>query len=367
MKSINPIFDKLVKHPYFISSSEKDLEKKSKIYIKRVLEKFSKEQKDECYVKILKARLIKGLTLKEAGERFNFSREGIRYVEKKAFKELFTVEYSQPILDELLSEEYKKIEKRILDGKSEAEPAILYHFFTDKLKEKDKEISGLVSKIEMIEKDTDATKLLSKLESVLGLKDSIKILEKRKHIAERLSRSVEGLDLSVRSYNCLGFNNIQYIGELVQKTEKELSQTKNFGRKSLNEIKEVLAQMGLSLGMKNVREEYVVDGKIPDDSLKKIIDSDIDILKLPENLWRIIRWKVCYNSGSDVASLARVGECELAEYSDSSYERDSDGTFKSVERKVGTEGVEKVKEALSKHGLRLGMEIYRFRMNFTTT
>src|SRR5215813_3980481 len=67
---------------------------------------------------------------------------------------------------------------------------------------------------------------------------------------ENLNRSVEELELSVRSYNCLKNANIQTIGELVQKTEAEMLRTKNFGRKSLNEIKEILANMGLSLGMR---------------------------------------------------------------------------------------------------------------------
>jgi DNA-directed RNA polymerase subunit alpha len=67
---------------------------------------------------------------------------------------------------------------------------------------------------------------------------------------ENLNRSVEELELSVRSYNCLKNANIQTIGELVQKTEAEMLKTKNFGRKSLNEIKEILASLGLSLGMK---------------------------------------------------------------------------------------------------------------------
>jgi DNA-directed RNA polymerase subunit alpha len=68
-------------------------------------------------------------------------------------------------------------------------------------------------------------------------------------INENLSRSVEELELSVRSYNCLKNANIKTIGELVQKSESEMLKTKNFGRKSLNEIKEILASMGLSLGM----------------------------------------------------------------------------------------------------------------------
>ena len=66
---------------------------------------------------------------------------------------------------------------------------------------------------------------------------------------ENLSKSVEELELSVRSYNCLKNANIKTIGELVQKSESEMLKTKNFGRKSLNEIKEILSGMGLSLGM----------------------------------------------------------------------------------------------------------------------
>ncbi|MFN0172109.1 MAG: DNA-directed RNA polymerase subunit alpha [Bryobacteraceae bacterium] len=69
-------------------------------------------------------------------------------------------------------------------------------------------------------------------------------------VNEILNRSVEELELSVRSYNCLKNANIQTIGELVQRTEAEMLRTKNFGRKSLNEIKEILSSMGLTLGMK---------------------------------------------------------------------------------------------------------------------
>ena len=77
---------------------------------------------------------------------------------------------------------------------------------------------------------------------------------------ENLNRSVEELELSVRSYNCLKNANIQSIGELVQKTESEMLKTKNFGRKSLNEIKEILAQMGLGLGMKIDEQGNAVPG-----------------------------------------------------------------------------------------------------------
>jgi DNA-directed RNA polymerase subunit alpha len=74
--------------------------------------------------------------------------------------------------------------------------------------------------------------------------------EASKRMEENLSRPVEELELSVRSANCLKNSNISHIRELVEKTEAEMLKTKNFGRKSLNEIKEILAGMGLSLGMK---------------------------------------------------------------------------------------------------------------------
>ncbi|MBI5641531.1 MAG: DNA-directed RNA polymerase subunit alpha, partial [Nitrospirae bacterium] len=67
---------------------------------------------------------------------------------------------------------------------------------------------------------------------------------------DNLFKNVDELELSVRSYNCLKNANIKTIAELVQKTEPEMLKTKNFGRKSLNEIKEILGRMGLHLGMK---------------------------------------------------------------------------------------------------------------------
>jgi DNA-directed RNA polymerase subunit alpha len=74
--------------------------------------------------------------------------------------------------------------------------------------------------------------------------------EPKKKLNENLFRRIEEIELSVRSANCLENADIKYIGELVQKTEAEMLRTKNFGRKSLNEIKEILSEMGLSLGMK---------------------------------------------------------------------------------------------------------------------
>jgi DNA-directed RNA polymerase subunit alpha len=73
--------------------------------------------------------------------------------------------------------------------------------------------------------------------------------EERQKLVENLNRSVDELELSVRSYNCLKNANIKTIGELVQRNEPEMLKTRNFGRKSLNEIKEILTNMGLSLGM----------------------------------------------------------------------------------------------------------------------
>lgn len=68
-------------------------------------------------------------------------------------------------------------------------------------------------------------------------------------VNENLFRPVEELELSVRAYNCLKNANIKFVGELVQRSEQEMLKTKNFGKKSLNEIKDVLQEMGLSLGM----------------------------------------------------------------------------------------------------------------------
>ena len=80
--------------------------------------------------------------------------------------------------------------------------------------------------------------------------DEVMVDRERETLNENLNRSVDELELSVRSYNCLKNANIQTIAELVQKTEAEMLKTKNFGRKSLNEIKEILTSMGLSLGMR---------------------------------------------------------------------------------------------------------------------
>lgn len=90
-----------------------------------------------------------------------------------------------------------------------------------------------------------------------------KVSEEQAKLHENLWKSVDDLELSVRSANCLQNANIRYIGELVQKSEAEMLKTKNFGRKSLKEIKEILSEMGLSLGMK-------IDGWPGDGPPKKV-------------------------------------------------------------------------------------------------
>jgi DNA-directed RNA polymerase subunit alpha len=77
----------------------------------------------------------------------------------------------------------------------------------------------------------------------------------RTELNENLFRNVDELELSVRASNCLKTANIRTIADLVQKSESELLKTKNFGKKSLNEIKTILGEMGLSLGMRLDPEE----------------------------------------------------------------------------------------------------------------
>lgn len=109
-------------------------------------------------------------------------------------------------------------------------------------------------------KPDEAVSLASKimkeqLQVFLTFDETLEPAEEKKdsmntQLNENLFRSVDDLELSVRSANCLKNANIRYIGELVVRSEAEMLKTKNFGRKSLNEIKEILSEMGLGLGMK---------------------------------------------------------------------------------------------------------------------
>jgi len=121
-----------------------------------------------------------------------------------------------------------------------------------------------------------AAKILqNQLKLFINFEEEIEVLPKaeptRQRFNDNLYRSIDELELSVRSSNCLRNANIRYIWELVTRTEPEMLKTKNFGRKSLNEIKEILSEMGLTLGMK-------LDGFEPplrrDDDLDDIDDSD---------------------------------------------------------------------------------------------
>ena len=98
--------------------------------------------------------------------------------------------------------------------------------------------------------------------------------EKKQKMLANMAKCVEELELSVRSYNCLKNANIQTIAELVQKTDGEMLKTRNFGRKSLNEIKEILEDMGLHLGMK-VDEEDLKQISLA--QKKKAIDTEVEL------------------------------------------------------------------------------------------
>ena len=95
-------------------------------------------------------------------------------------------------------------------------------------------------------------------------------------MTEVMNRSVEELELSVRSYNCLKNANIQTIADLVQKTEAEMLRTKNFGRKSLNEIKEILGGLGLGFGMKFDSQGRLVSPAGTPATLEPMDGDDID-------------------------------------------------------------------------------------------
>lgn len=87
-------------------------------------------------------------------------------------------------------------------------------------------------------------------ENLIFEEEEPKVEEPKSKWSDHLFRRIEEIELSVRSANCLENADIKYIGELVQRSEAEMLRTKNFGRKSLNEIKDLLGEMGLGLGMK---------------------------------------------------------------------------------------------------------------------
>ena len=96
----------------------------------------------------------------------------------------------------------------------------------------------------------DHLNIFINIDDPVEVQEEVEPEEPAEVVNEHLDKSVEELELSVRSYNCLKNANIRTIRELVQKSEPEMLRTKNFGRKSLNEIKEILLTMGLNLGMR---------------------------------------------------------------------------------------------------------------------
>jgi DNA-directed RNA polymerase subunit alpha len=96
----------------------------------------------------------------------------------------------------------------------------------------------------------DHFNLLCRFPQGLEPEEEVAVEVEKVELNENLFRSVDELELSVRAYNCLKTANIRTIADLVQKSEAELLKTKNFGKKSLNEIKTILGEMGLSLGMR---------------------------------------------------------------------------------------------------------------------
>ena len=98
----------------------------------------------------------------------------------------------------------------------------------------------------------DHLRTFSAFETRLEEREEAAAPEVDPRLAEMLAKPIEELDLSVRSANCLKNANIRTLGDLVQRTEREMLSTKNFGRKSLDEIKDVLASLGLSFGMTRV-------------------------------------------------------------------------------------------------------------------
>ena len=146
-----------------------------------------------------------------------------------------------------------------------------------------------------------------------------------------LFKKVDGLELSVRTANCLKNDNIVYIGDLVQKAETEMLRTPNFGRKSLNEIKGVLAQMGLHLGME-------IPGWPPKnlEQLSKCLIKKVDGLELS------VRTANCLKNDNIVyiGDLVQKAETEMLRTPN-----------------FGRKSLNEIKEVLAQMGLHLGMEI----------
>lgn len=185
--------------------------------LEAALENLTAREKD-----IIRRRFFKGETLETIGEDYHRSSERIRTIEGKALRRLRNpaifsgVRYAIP---EKLLEYTRGLEERV--AKQDLQIA-----------QRDLIIGEYESRFGPLQ--IDAQQIISREELDLRRK---------------LDCAIEEIEMDVRSYNCLKNANIKTIRTLVQKTEEELLRTKNFGRKSLNEIKGILAEMGLHLGM----------------------------------------------------------------------------------------------------------------------
>jgi DNA-directed RNA polymerase alpha subunit len=161
----------------------------------------------------------------------------------------------------------------------------------------------------------------------------VDLIRLAKQIAPFLQR-VDDLELSVRTTNCLRNDDVFYIGELVQKSEAEMLRMPNFGRRSLNEIKEVLAQMGLHLGMDvhNWRSNDLVTRSARVQDLVQIVD-DLELSVRTANCLR--NDNVTY-----IGQLVQKSEAEMLRTPN-----------------FGRKSLNEIKEVLAQMGLHLGMEI----------
>ena len=157
-----------------------------------------------------------------------------------------------------LGDEGKSIGKLVLDASFSPVRRVSYAVESARVEQRtdldklvmDIETNGVIEPEEAIR--TAARILMGQLEVFASLEGTSAPVESQKavQVDPVLLRPVDDLELTVRSANCLKAENIYYIGDLIQRTENELLKTPNLGRKSLNEIKEVLAARGLTLGMK---------------------------------------------------------------------------------------------------------------------
>ena len=173
----------------------------------------------------------------------NILRPHVEYLYRLAWRFTGNVADAEDLVQDLLLKLYPRAQG--LAGIEQLRPwlaRVLYHQYVDLLRQRARSL--------IADPATDADGDL--FDELPAIQDGPEEQAERgsTQMNEVLNRSVEELELSVRSYNCLKNANIQTIGDLVQRSEAEMLRTKNFGRKSLNEIKEILQSLSLGFGMK---------------------------------------------------------------------------------------------------------------------